>query len=224
MKRAVAGWLAATVVVLALAGCGHDRTGPSAGGTNSPAPGVAGLATIGTTAPATPSTPAPVVSTSQPPSAPDLTCAQLRNAKVGSTTISYNGYHDSIPLADGRWSGEDGATVLMESPCGIGDLNGDGAKDAVGAVALSTGGTGTFHTLVVWRNAGGQPVCAAVADLGDRNPPVSITITGQKATVVYLTRTEGSPMAMLNLKRTSIYKLNNGKFTEVSHSDAPYSG
>jgi len=99
---------------------------------------------------------------------PALSCAQLRHASVGSTTISYNGYHDSIPLGDGHWSGEDGATVTLQSPCGIGDLNGDGAKDAVGVVALTTGGTGNFYTLVVWRNAGGEPVCAAVTDLGDR--------------------------------------------------------
>ncbi len=225
MKRAVTGWLAATVVVLALAGCGRSGPGASAGGTNSPAPGVGGLATIGSTPSLVPpSTPGPVVTTSQPPSVPALTCAQLRNAQVGSTTISYNGYHDSIPLGDGRWSGEDGATVLLRSPCGIGDLNGDGAKDAVGVVELSTGGTGHFHTLVVWRNAGGSPVCAAIADLGDRNPVQSISVAGQKATVVYLTRTEGSPMAMLNIKRTAVYKLAGTTFSQVSHSDAAYSG
>jgi hypothetical protein len=225
MRRAVKGWLGATVVVLALAGCGHTGSGASAGGTGSPAPGVAGLSTIGSTpSAAPPSTPGPVATTSKPPAVPALTCAQLRNAQVGSTTISYNGYHDSIPLGDGRWAGEDGATVLLQSPCGIGDLNGDGAKDAVGVVALSTGGTGNFYTLVVWRNAGGQPVCAAVADLGDRNPVVSISIAGQKATVVYLTRTDGTPMAAVNLKRTAIYTLSNGRFAEVSHADVAYSG
>ena len=143
---------------------------------------------------------------------------------MGSTTISYNGYHDSIPLGDGRWSGEDGATVLLQPQCGIGDLNGDGAKDAVGVLALNSGGSGTFYSLVVWRNVNGQPVCAAIAELGDRTPVQSIAIASQKATVVYLTRTDGAPMAQLNLKRTAVYQLSGTHFTEASRTDAPYSG
>ncbi|MFC7479709.1 hypothetical protein ACFQX7_06320 [Luedemannella flava] len=107
---------------------------------------------------------------SRPATPAALKCAQLRSAAVGSTTISYNGYHDSIPLGDGVWSGEDGNTVTLLEPCGIGDLTGDGAADALGVVALTNGGTGTFFTLVAWRNVGGNPVCAAVADLGDRTP------------------------------------------------------
>jgi hypothetical protein len=63
----------------------------------------------------------------------------------------------------------------------------------------------------------------AVTDLGDRNPVQSISIAGQKATVVYLTRTDGSPMAVVNVKRTAVYKLAGSHFTELSHTDAPYS-
>src|SRR5205814_4649441 len=147
-----------------------------------------------------------------------------KTAYVGSTTISYNGYHDSIPLGGGVWSGEDGWTVTLQKPCGIGDLNGDGAKDAVGVVARTSGGTGDFYTLVVWRDANGQPECAAVTEIGDRNPVVSITIASQKATVVYLTRTSDQPMAVLNVKRTAVYHLAGSHFTELSHTDAPYSG
>jgi hypothetical protein len=220
----LSGCVLAAVVVGLLAGCGHQGAGgASAGGT-----GTGGLSSLAASSPAgSPSaapSPAGPATSAPPPAGPALTCAQLKHAYVGSTTISYNGYHDSIPLGDGRWSGEDGATVTLQKPCGIGDLTGDGAKDAVGVVSLTTGGTGNFYTLVVWRNSAGEPECAAVADLGDRNPVLSISISAQKATVVYLTRTDSSPMAVVNVKRTAVYHLVGSHFTEVSHTDVPYSG
>jgi hypothetical protein len=218
------GCLAAVAVVGLLAGCGHAAAPPAASGgfgnVDSPSP-------ITSSAPPSvaPSTPPPVVTTtSAAPAVPALTCDQLKTAYVGSTTISYNGYHDSIPLGGGVWSGEDGWTVTLQKPCGIGDLNGDGARDAVGVVVRTNAGTGQFSTLVVWRNAGGQPECAAVTEIGDRNPVVSITIASQKATVVYLTRTSDQPMAVVNVKRTATYHLVGSHFTEISHTDAPYSG
>ncbi|WP_329015458.1 hypothetical protein OG271_08615 [Micromonospora rifamycinica] len=169
-----------------------------------------------TTAPATSSTTA-----AAPVKAP-LTCAHLAQARLGSSKVPYNGYPDYLPLAGGQWSGEDGATVTLQKPCGIGDLDGDGADDAVGAVAINSGGTGTFYTLAAWRNSGGTPAFRALADLGDRTPVVSITVAGGRATVVWLTRGPGRGMAELNIKRTSVYKLSGSKLTEVSHTDAPY--
>lgn len=194
---------AATVGLLS--GCGHPAGGAS-----------------GSSASASPiASPAPAPSSAA--AAPALTCDQLKHASVGSQTVSYNGYHDSIPLGDGVWSGEDGATVTLQPQCGIGDLDGDGAQDAVGVVALTTGGTGDFTTLVVWRDAAGEPDFVALADLGDRNPVVSITVAAQRATVVYLTRTDGTPMAMINVRRTAVYHLVGAHFTEISHTDTPYS-
>lgn len=152
-----------------------------------------------------------------------LTCAQLKTAFVGSATISYHGYHDSIPLGGGVWSGEDGTTVTLLPPCAIGDLTGDGIREAVGVVVATNGGTGQFYTLVVWRNLHGHPVFTALADLSDRNPVQSIAIAGGKATVVYLTRTADAPMAELNIKRTAVFRLSGHAFTEQSHSDQPYS-
>ena len=173
--------------------------------------------------PAVTATPAATVTVTAPAMPSALTCGQLKNALVGSTTLKYNGYHDSIPLGGGVWSGEDGNTVKLQAPCAIGDLDGDGAKDAVGVVTLSNGGTGTFWTLVVWRNVKGKPVCTALADLSDRNPVQSISISGGKATVVYLTRTDDAPMAEVNIKRTAVYKLSGHKFLLQSHTDVPFS-
>jgi hypothetical protein len=179
-----------------------------------------------TTAPPTTAKPVATVTITKTAAAPvaALTCGELKTALVGSTTVSYNGYHDSIPLGGGVWSGEDGTTVTLDTPCGIGDLNGDGAKDAVGVVVATTGGTGEFYTLVVWRNSGGHPVFAALKDIDDRNPVQTISIANGKATVVYLTRTDDAPMAEVNIKRTAVFKLSGHTFTELSHTDQPFTG
>ncbi len=211
--------------VLCLTACASsaphaDGAGGLTGGTT---PSTAPVSAPATPSTAPPTTAAPVVTVTVTKAAPAaVTCGQLKTALVGSKTISYNGYHDSIPLGGGVWSGEDGNTVTLETPCGIGDLDNDGGADAVGVVELTNGGTGQFWTLVVWHNSAGKPVCTAVADLGDRNPVQSISISGEKATIVYLTRTDDAPMAEVNLKRTAIFKLSGHKFTEQSHTDAPY--
>lgn len=208
--------------VFSLAGCASSAVhadgagGLTGGNAPSPSPSV-----VPSTAPVT-AAPAVTVTVTKAAPAAALTCGQLKSALVGSTTISYNGYHDSIPLGDGVWSGEDGNTVTLQTPCGIGDLDGDGAKDAVGVVVLSSGGSGQFYSLVVWHNSKAKPVFTAVTDLGDRNAVLSVTISGGEATVVYLTRTADAPMAEANIKRTAIYKLSNHTFTEQSHTDAPY--
>lgn len=224
--RGTAAILSAGCLALGLAACGTSTTTGTGklGGVASPTPSTA-VTTPASTPTPTPTpkpTPKPVVTT--PPPAPTaLKCGQLKSAYVGSKTISYNGYHDSIPLGGiGMWSGEDGNTVKLEPPCGIGDLNGDGVAEAVGAVMLDGGGTGRFWTLVVWRNSGGSPVCTALADLDDRTPVQSIAIAGGKATVVYLTRTADVPMAGLNIKRTSTFVLSGHSFTETGHVDEPY--
>jgi hypothetical protein len=215
-------------LVLALAACASSSTsgasGLSAAPAATPSPsaatvtaqpaasGAAPASTAATTAPPATSAPTPVA----------LTCKDLRYAQVGSKTISYNGYHDSIPLGGGVWSGEDGTTVTLLKPCAIGDLNGDGVAEAVGAVVATSAGTGQFYTLVVWRNVGGKPVFTALADLSDRNPVQSISIANGKATVVYLTRTADAPMAEVNIKRTAVFKLSGHTFTAQSHTDVPY--
>jgi hypothetical protein len=62
-----------------------------------------------------------------PPTRPDdhqRDEAHVASTAVGITTVSFNGYTDYIPLADGIWAGEDGASVELQDPCGIGELDG----------------------------------------------------------------------------------------------------
>ncbi|GAB3176634.1 hypothetical protein FHX75_121622 [Micromonospora palomenae] len=231
MRRTLPSFAAVTLVCL-LTACGGD-TGttdtasttvtPSADASTAAAPAaIAPSATPTTAAPAAPAAAETLTAKPKPPAAPALTCKQLAGAHVGSAKVPYNGYPDHLPLTEGQWSGEDGATVLLQKPCGIGDLDGDGAADAVGVVALNGGGSGTFFTVLVWRNSGGKPAFRALADLGDRTPVLSVKVAGQRATVVWLTRSDGRSMAELDIRRTSTYQLSGTTLVEVGHTDAPY--
>jgi hypothetical protein len=211
------GWLvsaAAAAVIGTVAACGGS--GGTGGSVTTP-PGAQALGGAPTT-PAGVPLPTPAPTTAKPAA---LTCTQLKNAHLGSASVKFNGYADYIPLLDGIWNGEDGASVSF-GECGIGDLDGDGAADGVGSIKLTTGGTGQFYSLAVWRNVSGAPVFAALKDMGDRNPIEKITISGGKATVVYLTRTDDVPLAGLNVRRTAVFKLSGATLVELSHTDAPY--
>ncbi|SCG61714.1 hypothetical protein [Micromonospora halophytica] len=232
MRRTLPSFAALTLACL-LTACGGDSgTAASASTTVTPAAPTptastpAAIAPSADTASATPtggSTPAkPATPRPKPPTRPALTCAQLADAQLGSAAAPYNGYPDHIPLTAGVWNGEDGATVELQKPCATGDLDGDGAADAVGTVRLRAGGTGQFWTVVVWRNSGGEPAYQALLDLGDRTPVTSVSVSGQRATVVWLTRSDGRSMAELDIRRTSVYRLSGTTLVEVGHTDAPY--
>ena len=199
----------------------ESPAGSSPGATLSSSPGAQGAAPSAPGA----TTANPKSTKAKPkPAAKPLKCSQLDGAQVGSATVPFNGYPDYIPLTEGRWAGEDGAEVELQEPCAVGDLDGDGAADALRALKLTANGTGRFSFLVFWRNAGGSPVYRTLSDLGDRNPIASISVSGGKATVVYYTRTPDVGMAVLNIKRTAIYKVSGSKLTELSHKDVPYAG
>ncbi|MEU5949260.1 hypothetical protein ABZ793_27370 [Micromonospora sp. NPDC047465] len=149
-----------------------------------------------------------------------VTCLELRNTRIGSSRVRYRGYAAPIRLTAGRWADRDGTTVELQRPCAIGDLDGDGAGDAIGVVMLDGGGTGRFFTLAAWRNVGGEPDYQAQVDLGDRTPVESVSVRDGRATVVYLTRPADGPMAELSIRRTAVYQLRGTTLAELSHTDA----
>ncbi|MCX4471424.1 hypothetical protein C5N14_30650 [Micromonospora sp. MW-13] len=153
-----------------------------------------------------------------------LTCPGLRNTRIGSSRVRYRGYAAPIRLSAGRWSDRNGTTVELQRPCAVGDLDGDGAGDAIGVVMLDGGGTGRFFTLAAWRNVKGEPDYQAQVDLGDRTPVESVSVRGGRATVVYLTRPADSSMAELSIRRTAVYQLRGTTLAELSHTDARVAG
>ncbi|MFD2683831.1 hypothetical protein ACFS5L_02960 [Streptomyces phyllanthi] len=177
----------------------------------------------------TPGTPAKTPSSKPSDKAPGggkaLTCEQLQNASLDGGGLDGYGISGAA-LSGGRWEGADGVVIELQPQCDIGDVTGDSAPDAVGALKISTGGTGRFYTLVTWRNDGGTPVPAAAAELGDRTPVVSIDIPSaggpRQVTVVYRTRGDDDPAAVVTITRTAVYEVSPPAMVEVSHSDAPY--
>lgn len=158
-------------------------------------------------------------------SAAALTCDQLRNAELQNSSMRLpDAPEGTVVFTDGRWEG-DGVVIELQPQCGIGDMTGDPAADAVGAIKVTTGGTGKFYGLVTWRNDAGTPVPAAAVSLGDRTPVVSIDISSapeKQATVVYLTRGDSDPTAVVTLRRTAVYQVTEPAMVELHHSDAPY--
>ena len=207
----------------ALSACGQGTGTANNGAPATASPSAAGgngQVGTGTTQPSSTATTGTTATTTQA-AAQGLTCAQLTSAKVGGTGVAYNGSTAAVPLVGGTATLADGGVVTLQAPCGIGDLTGDGVADALGAVVLNGGGTGRFWSLVAWRSVGGVPVCAAVKDLDDRTPVTSITIAGNKATVVYETRKPTDSMAVLTIVRTVIFGLSGTTLVEVSHTDVP---
>jgi hypothetical protein len=104
--------------------------------------------------------------TPTPGSVGQLTLDQLKNATVHA--ISYD---RTVALANGSYSESSGTysyTVNMLDVFALGDLNGDGKAEAAAILAENGGGSGTFISLVVFKNNNGQPDQIAEANLGDR--------------------------------------------------------
>ena len=67
--------------------------------------------------------------------------------------------------------------IKLDQPIAFGDVNGDGADDAVVTLTSRGGGTGVWHCLAVVVNHGGQPWNVATQCLGDRDRIAAIRIT-----------------------------------------------
>ncbi|MGY0230590.1 hypothetical protein [Longispora urticae] len=200
-------WSAAALVTAVAA------TGLLAGCADAPAKPAPGASTVQTTAPAATGAPTPAGSS--------VTCAEVRGAKVRGTKPPYAAA--GVPLVDGQWSGPDGLTFAVQAPCATGNLDPHGGLSTLATIMSSTSGTtGRFWGLMLCKREAGAPVCSVLVQLADREPVQSVAIGGQKATVVYLTRTPDVPAAGLNLRRTAVYQFGGNTLLELSHTDEAY--
>ena len=104
--------------------------------------------------------------TPTPGPAGQLTLDQLKNA-----TIHAESYDRTVTLTNGSYSESSGTysyTVYMLDVFALGDLNGDGKAEAAVILAENGGGSGTFISLIVFKNNNGQPDQIAEVALGDR--------------------------------------------------------
>ena len=112
--------------------------------------------------------PPPALPVAKPP-AP--TWDQLRNGAYQGV-----GEESTLTLRDGRWEGApylEGSVArpsanILEGFRLLGDVDGDGADDALVLLASRAGGTGENTYLALVQNQGGAPVNTATALVGDR--------------------------------------------------------
>jgi heat shock protein HslJ len=117
-----------------------------------------------------------------PPDARDASHAAAAMETHGPTAeeaanATYEGLGaGTVTLVNGVWEGEPAAPGATSRPRVqivpgfhlVGDLESDGAEDAVVLLSTSTGGSGTFDYLAVLRRRGESPMNIGTADLGDR--------------------------------------------------------
>ena len=117
--------------------------------------------------------------------------------KNGTYTID----NQSITLANGKaeletepGSASKDIFAMFGEPV-IGDINGDGVKDAVFILSEQTGGTATFFYAVASVSSGDSFVGTNGIILGDRIAPQNIRIDNAMIEVNYADRKAGEPMS-----------------------------
>lgn len=98
----------------------------------------------------------------------------------------------------------------------IGDLNGDGAKDAAVILVSNPGGSGTFFDLAVLVSQDGSPKHVATEALGDRIVVKSLAIQSGEIAITLLARKPDEPMsAEPKVEVTKKFTLRDDKLVEV---------
>jgi hypothetical protein len=147
-----------------------------------------------------------------------LTMELLRNAEYKSEWPAAG----KAKLIDGSYTEKyvpGAATELvirLSDHHAIGDLNGDGAKDAAVVLVSDPGGSGTFHDLAVVVNQNERPKHVATEALGDRIVVKSLSIQSGEIAMTLLTRKPNEPMsAEPKVEVTRKFKLQGNKLVEL---------
>jgi hypothetical protein len=173
------------------------------------------MPTAATTSP----TPSPTPSAAAVP-----TCAELKNAAVRGLIDPYYAFGDNgAALTDGMFSDKDGLVLALQQPCASGDFGPDIGAATVGVIMNSvTGTTGRFWNVMLCTKASPRPRCMVHIAMNDRDPIESISFSGNRMTLVYLTRPDDAASATVSIRRTAIYAAEGTVLKEQSHTDAPY--
>ncbi len=153
--------------------------------------------------------------------ASQITLDQLRNA-------TYRGIYDrAVTLTDGKYDGtpfQPGAAarprlVLAGNLVARGDLDHDGADDAVVLLAESSGASGTFNYLALVAIQDGNPRNVATEPLGDRVQLRSMTILDGQLIVDLVAHGPSEAMCCPTLKLRRTLALRGDRLIEVRREE-----
>ena len=142
---------------------------------------------------------------------------------------SYSGIAETpVELSGGKWEGEPWVEGGASRPAAglvtdfrlTGDLNGDGAEEAVFLLWSSSGGSGTFDYLaVLGRDANGLAAALATAALGDRVKVRSADIVEGRIVLEVLQAGPEDAACCPGQMFKRIFALEGGAMNEVSSED-----
>ena len=193
----------ALFLVLLLAACAPQSP------TLPPADTATALPPLPTAVPTLPPSPTPV----------ELNLDQLKNATYTLNATN----HSPAKLIDGKLNFSYPANMInavgqLIEPPAFGDLNGDGLKDAAVIIATNTGGSGTFHELIVVLAQKGQ---AADLQIGDRIQEKQLTIQDGKIILDYLRQGPKDGLCCPSEHAKTTYQFQNGKLVVLNDQVTP---
>jgi len=142
-----------------------------------------------------------------------LTLNEIQNATIFAPQAQKN-----VQLKDGKYesgSGIDYGLVEVLPQSILADLNGDGAQDAVVALAENTGGSGVFVSLVGFLSTGSGFNQTQAVLIDDRAQINSVSAANGKITVDALIHGENDVMVSPTLKVIETYQLYGNSLTLV---------
>ena len=141
--------------------------------------------------------------------------------------LSYDGIFDDQPitLTDGVYTyTEEGSAGqpnvrLLAGTIAHGDLNGDGAEDAVALLEHNTSGTGRFIYLAPVLNVLTEPVAAPALMIEDRIQPRALAIAESQVVAEYIGHGEGDAACCPTQNIRSTYAWQDGGLVEISREE-----
>ena len=158
----------------------------------------------------TPVPPHPTLTAAPVTSTPgDLTLDMLKNG-----TYHTPFYGRNVTLVNGSFSegsGVDAFSVRMLDVYALGDLNGDGKKDAAIILSENGGGSGMFESVIAITNQAGAPHQEDQAELGDRVNIKSVDISSGVIHLNMVVQGPNDPMCCPTLPQKHNYWLIDNK-------------
>jgi len=152
-----------------------------------------------------------------------LTIEQLENATYSGIGLDEQpitliaGEYESEPLAEGITDRQ--RVTLVPYGVHFGDLDGDGADDAVVFLSENTGGTGDFTYIAAQLNQDGQPVDAGSVWIEDRIQIISVAIEDGQVMLEVTAQGPGDAACCKTHKTQKSYALQGGQLAELPSAD-----